>query len=84
MDIWLIAQFGLLMLGLLVLVYVIAVLTPKIAKKVDALRKSPERVDKDVNSDPYYFKEDGLKSIYEISSKEDDIDEKVDENNLPT
>ncbi len=51
-------KFGAVMLGLLMLVWLIALLTPKLAKVIDKLMgkpadPSPERVQEEVNEDNY-------------------------------
>lgn len=62
-TLWMMLKFAGLMLGLLMLVFVIAAVTPKLAKLIDKYRKpSPERV------------EDGVRGIYDpqIESKPDE------------
>ena len=51
-------KFGAAMLGILVLVWVIALVTPKLAKVIDKLMgkpadPSPERVQEEINEDNY-------------------------------
>ena len=52
------AKFGGAMLGILMLVWLIAILTPKLAKVIDKLMgkpadPSPERVQEEINEDNY-------------------------------
>ncbi|MFA5658075.1 MAG: hypothetical protein WC900_02195 [Oscillospiraceae bacterium] len=58
----LMSKYALVMLGLLLLVYFLAVLTPKLAKLIDRLRKNPARVEK---KSVYDLDKSGVKSIYD-------------------
>ena len=59
-------KFGLLMFGLLMIVFVVAILTPKIAKAVDKKIVEPARVKKGL----YDFDIDEVKSVYDPQEKE--------------
>ena len=67
-------KYAVIVLGLLLLVFVIAVLTPWLAKQFDKLRKNPERVDK---KGSYDFQKDELTGLFQADEnntikKEDD------------
>lgn len=66
-------KFTLLMLGILLIVFLVAVATPYIARKIEGARNNPARV----KNDPYKFEKDNVKSIYDINNNEN----KEDENN---
>ena len=59
-------RFGLMMLGLLMVVFIVAVLTPKLAKFVDKKIINPARVKKGI----YDFDKDELRSVYDPQEKE--------------
>ena len=79
-------KFGGAMLGLLMLVWVIALITPKLAKVIDKLMgkpadPSPERVQEEINEDNYKVysvfedRPDGAKSgLVENENKSDDTE----------
>ena len=79
-------KFGAAMLGLLMLVWVIALITPKLAKVIDKLMgkpadPSPERVQEEINEDNYKVyslfedRPDGAKSgLVENNDKSDDTE----------
>lgn len=73
----LMGKFALFMIGILLMVYLVALITPWLAKKIDAKRGNPERVDKNSR---YSFQKDELKSIYEMDSKDKNDDKEVNEN----
>lgn len=64
-----IGKYGLIVLGLLMLVFLTAVATPYMARFIDKLRSKPERVGK---KGAYDFDKDGLKSVYGIDSKKNE------------
>ncbi len=68
-------KFALMMLGLLLIVYIVAVVTPYLAKKIDNARNKPARV-----NDKYSFEKDELKDIYSTDNKKDDDNKEVNEN----
>ena len=55
-----------MMLGLLMVVFIVAVLTPKLAKFVDKKIINPARVKKGI----YDFDKDELRSVYDPQEKE--------------
>ncbi len=59
-------RFGLMMLGLLMVVFIVAVLTPKLAKFVDKKIINPARVKKGI----YDFDKDKLRSVYDPQENE--------------
>ncbi len=59
-------RFGLMMLGLLMVVFIVAVLTPKLAKFVDKKIINPARVKKGI----YDFDKDEVRSVYDPQEKE--------------
>ncbi len=59
-------RFGLMMLGLLLVVFIVAVLTPKLAKFVDKKIINPARVKKGI----YDFDKDKLRSVYDPQENE--------------
>ena len=69
-----VGKFALIALGLLLIVYVLAVITPWLARIIDKKMANPERVKKG----PYDFEKDDLNSIYDgqIDNEEngDDLD----------
>ena len=68
-------KFALLMIGILLMVYLVAVVTPWLAKKIDSKRNNPARVDK---KSMYSFEKDELKSIYGINQEDKNDDEEVE------
>ena len=54
-------KFGLMMLGLLMIVFIVAVLTPKMAKFVDKKIANPARVKNGL----YDFEKDKIRSVYD-------------------
>ena len=70
----LMGKLGLFVVGFLLAVYLLAVITPWLARIIDKNMANPERVKKG----PYDFEKDDLKSIYDIKTdnKEngDDLD----------
>ncbi len=64
-------KYALYMLGLLLLVYLIAVITPWLARKIDNRKPKPERVKKGL----YEFEKDELKSVFEAQSNNENGDE---------
>ena len=72
-------KFALYMVGILLLVYFVAAMTPWLAKKIDSKGNRPARVKKD---NMYSFEKDGLRSIYEIDNDDDNKndDKEVDGN----
>ena len=67
-------KFALLMIGILFLVYLIAVMTPWLARKIDSNRANPERVKKG----SYNFEKDELKSVYEKQTEKDENGDEQD------
>ena len=59
-------RFGLMMLGLFMVVFIVAVLTPKLAKFVDKKIIEPARVKKGI----YDFDKDEVRSVYGPQEKE--------------
>lgn len=70
-------KFALLMIGILIAVYLIAVVTPWLAKKIDSKRENPARVDK---KSAYSFEKDELKSIYQVDIDNKNDDKEVEKN----
>ncbi len=66
-----IGKYGLIVLGLLMLVYFLAVLTPHIARFIDNKILKPERVSK---KGIYDFEKDELKSIYDVQKNTENGD----------
>ncbi len=60
-------KFSLIALGLLFVVFLVAVITPWLARKIDGIRNNPERVKKS----NYDFDKDEVKSIYEAQDTQD-------------
>ncbi len=67
-------KFAVITVGLLLIVFIIALLTPKIANKIDKSKNNPARVssDKKAKKGAYDFDDDELKSIYQINEKNDE------------
>ncbi len=61
-------KFALIVIGLLMLVYVIALITPWLARKIDNLKASPARVKKGF----YDFDKDELRSVYDPQQNENE------------
>lgn len=70
-------KFLLVFLGIFALIFIVTLLTPKIAAVVDRIiakifRKNPERVDDDIYK---------VRSIYDAPPKDDNAEKTADENN---
>ncbi len=63
----LMTKFAIIMLGLLMLVFFLAVITPKLAKLIDSRKQSPERVGK---KSAYDLDKTGVRSIYDPQADE--------------
>ena len=73
-EIGTVLRYGLITLGLFVLIYLIAEFTPKLAKLVDAwIAKYRE------NHDPKKNRAYGVRSIYELPPKSEDTEAPADE-----
>ena len=68
-----IGKYALIVLGILLLVYLLAELTPHIARFIDNKILKPERVSK---KGIYDFEKDELKSIYDVQKKTENGDVK--------
>lgn len=68
-------KFFLGMIGILAVIFVMAYITPMLAKKVDNKRSKPARVD-----DKYNFQKDNLKDIYDINNDKEINDKEVNDN----
>lgn len=70
-------KFAIFMIGILLVVFLTALITPWLAKKIDSKRGNPERVKK---KGAFDFEKDDLKSIYQMDSKDKNEDKEVEEN----
>lgn len=69
----LMGKLALGMVAILLIVYLVAVATPWLAKKVDAKRNKPARV-----NDKYNFEKDNLKDIYSVNNNDEAKEVKKD------
>jgi len=60
----LMGKYALIMVGLLLLIFVLAVITPWIAKRIDSIFKKPGRVKNDTKNGAYNFTEDEINSPF--------------------
>ncbi len=72
-------KFAFLMVGFLLIIYLIAVLTPLAAKKIDSIRNNPERVKNKERKGLYDFDKDELRGIYDAQTSGDDINNDGDD-----